>query len=192
MPLVVVPTTSKRRATPGNVRIARSMTGGSTPIISATAAAAAAFSRLCAPGCGTSSASVPAPPTKRQRLGGRAACRAPAGPALVDVQRDVRVVRLAERVRAHLGADGVRLRAAHVHEERAALRGERPELAAERVELVVIAADVEDDADARPIADERAVRLARLRDDGPVGGARPRSSRKRLRRRARRRRAPSR
>src|SRR5438067_421696 len=54
MPEAVVPTTSKRRATPGKLSRAAVISPGASPSSRPIIAAAAAFSRLCRPGCGTS------------------------------------------------------------------------------------------------------------------------------------------
>src|SRR3989442_657497 len=55
MPAAVVPMTSKRRATPGKWGSMASTVAGAMPSLTATRAAAVAFSRLCAPGWGSSS-----------------------------------------------------------------------------------------------------------------------------------------
>src|SRR5207245_5680169 len=63
------------------------------------------------------------------------------------------------------------LRAPCVDQEPSAVLGKRGELPTHDPELAVIAADVVDEADRRPVAHKGSVRLAGLRDDRADGRA---------------------
>ena len=87
-----------------------------------------------------------------------------------DAEARVGVGRVAVGERLEAAPERRRLGAPGVDEEPAAALGEGGELRAERLHLAVVPADVVHDADRGAVADERAVGLASLGDDGALGG----------------------
>src|SRR5262249_51914357 len=88
-----------------------------------------------------------------------------------DAKPGVGVLGHAVRRRLESSAERRGLGAVGAYEQSPAVTGERGELRAQRGELVMVAAHVVDDADGGMVADERAVRFARLRDRGTSGRA---------------------